>query len=90
MCNEKTVIFMRRLILRQIICAIVLLACSACASSKYRGVVITGQNNHYWQTSSQAIKLILDNTGMFETDIAVSPAKGEDMSSFSAGCKEHR
>lgn len=72
----------RKLFFRQIVCLSIMLLCCACGVSKYPGVIITGQNNHNWPVSSQAIKLILDNTGMFETDIAVSPARGEDMSSF--------
>ena len=64
--------------------------CCSCGTSKFHGVIITGQNNHNWPVSSQAIKLILDNTGMFETDIAVSPAAGEDMSSFSIDFSKYK
>ena len=63
---------------------------TACGSKPIQGVIITGQNNHNWPVSSQAIKLTLDNTGMFETDIAVSPATGEDMSSFSVDFSKYK
>lgn len=45
-------------------------------------LIITGQNNHNWESSSVILKQILDQTGMFQTAIAKSPAKGADMDSF--------
>ena len=56
--------------------------CSACAREPIQGVIITGQNNHNWPVSHKAIKMILENSRLFKVDIAVSPAAGEDMSSF--------
>ena len=54
-----------------------------CARGPLQGVIITGQNNHNWPVSHKAIKMTLENSGMFRMDVAVSPAAGEDMSSFS-------
>ena len=64
---------------------IVLLSTIACANAKkpIRGVIITGQNNHNWPVSHQAIKMTLENSGLFSLDVAVSPKQGEDMSDFS-------
>jgi type 1 glutamine amidotransferase len=45
-------------------------------------LVVTGQNNHVWEVSHVAIKQILENSGLFTVDLAVSPAKGEEMSGF--------
>ncbi len=45
-------------------------------------LIVTGQNNHVWKVSHVAIRQILENSGLFTVDIAVSPAKGEDMSVF--------
>ena len=45
-------------------------------------LVVTGQNNHQWKVSHLAIKQILDNSGLFTVDFAITPAKGEDMSGF--------
>ena len=53
------------------------------AKQKAKVLIVTGQNNHNWQVSHLAIQKILDNSGLFTTDIAISPAAGEDMSSFS-------
>ena len=43
------------------------------------GVIITGQNNHNWPVSHQAIKMTLENSRLFSLDVAVSPSQGEDM-----------
>ncbi len=51
-------------------------------AQKHKVMIITGQNNHYWQGSSPIIKQIFDQSGMFEATIVTSPAKGEDMSAF--------
>ena len=47
-----------------------------------KALIVSGQNNHNWQVSHQVLQLILDNSGMFVTDIALTPSKGEDMSNF--------
>ena len=52
-------------------------------------LVVSGQNNHNWQTSHQAIKLILDNSGMFTTDIALTPPAGGDMNEFNPSFNEY-
>ena len=55
---------------------------TACGSKPIQGVIITGQNNHNWPVSHQAIKMTLENSGLFKMDVAISPAAGEDMSGF--------
>ena len=57
---------------------------TGCSEKKepIRTLIVTGQNNHEWKVSHVAIRRILENSGLFAVDIAVSPAKGEDMSSF--------
>jgi type 1 glutamine amidotransferase len=47
-----------------------------------KALIVTGQNNHAWKVSHVALKQILENSGLFTVDIALSPAKGEDMSAF--------
>jgi len=49
----------------------------------YRALLIDGQNNHKWQETSPIIKATLESTGRFTVDIATTPAKGGDMSTFS-------
>lgn len=52
------------------------------STPKYKALIITGQNNHNWKASSPILKELLDQTGLFSTDIATSPAKDGDMNSF--------
>jgi len=51
-------------------------------AQKYEALIITGQNNHYWQGSSVIIEGILNNSDLFNATTITTPAKGEDMSSF--------
>lgn len=52
------------------------------AQKKINTLILTGQNNHNWPVSSVVIKQILENSGLFQVDILISPEKGKDMSSF--------
>jgi glycosyltransferase len=45
-------------------------------------LLVTGQNSHRWAVSHAAIKQILENSGLFTVDIAVSPEEGKMMSNF--------
>lgn len=63
-----------------------LLAVPACQDSNskapYKALIISGQNNHAFEASTPILKDILDNTELFDTYFAMTPAKGEDMSKF--------
>ena len=66
---------------------ITLLSFSGCqngpgSDAPYKALIITGQNNHSCEESTPILKQILDNSELFATYIAKSPASGEDMSSF--------
>ena len=59
------------------------LVVSLCLQAKpIRTVIITGQNNHNWPVSHVALKMILENSGKFVVDLAISPEKGGDFSNF--------
>lgn len=49
---------------------------------KLRALVVSGQNNHNWQVSHCVLRLILDGSELFKTDIALTPEAGGDMSAF--------
>lgn len=56
---------------------------SACTNQTgYKTLIITGQNNHDWKTSSPILKQILDETGLFSAEIMITPEKGGDMKKF--------
>ena len=65
-----------------ILTLLLLVPVSLQAKRNIETLIVTGQNNHNWQISHKALDLILSNSGMFSVDIALSPASGEDMSSF--------
>jgi type 1 glutamine amidotransferase len=50
--------------------------------AEYKALIVTGQNNHNWKASSPVLKQLLDQTGLFSTDIIKSPEKKGDMSTF--------
>ena len=59
-----------------------LLAASCGKTTAYKALIVTGQGQYDWQSSSGNIKKILDQTGLFTTTIQTTPPKGSDMSSF--------
>lgn len=54
-------------------------------------IIVTGQDgSHYWKGASETIKKILENSGLFKVDIAVTPPMGtEDMSGFHPDFKKY-
>ena len=62
--------------------ALISTGCMSSETVKYKALVVSGQNNHNWEVSHKVLKLILDNSGMFETDIVLSAPAGGDMSEF--------
>lgn len=58
----------------------------------YKALIVTGQNGHDWKGTTPVLKKILEDSGLFTVDVAVSPpkivvkkgekAKPADMSSF--------
>jgi hypothetical protein len=51
-------------------------------TATYRTLIVTGQNNHLWKSSSPVLKTILDETGLFSCVIDSTPPKGGDMTKF--------
>jgi type 1 glutamine amidotransferase len=51
--------------------------------ARLKALIVNGQNNHGWKTSSPVLKQILEHTGLLKVDVATSPAKGSgNMESF--------
>lgn len=56
---------------------------SAPAFPQMRALIIDGQNNHKaWPETTPMMKGYLEETGLFEVDVATTPPAGEDMSGF--------
>lgn len=45
-------------------------------------LIVDGQNNHDWKSTTPHLKSLLEETGLFSVDVATAPAKGGDMSRF--------
>ena len=50
--------------------------------SPLKALIVDGQNNHSWQTTTPVLKRQLEETGLFVVDVATSPAKGQGMAGF--------
>jgi hypothetical protein len=74
---------MKKQYLLLIVAAGLLSFLTSCKNEKgYKTLIITGQNNHNWKASSPVLKQILDETGLFTSQIVITPDKGGDMKSF--------
>ena len=58
----------------------VLVAVATAAPMK--ALIVDGQNNHRWQVTTPPLKQLLEETGLFTVDVATSPPRGQDMSTF--------
>ncbi len=45
-------------------------------------LIVDGQNNHDWKGTTPVLRSLMEETGMFEVDVATSPSKGQPMDSF--------
>jgi type 1 glutamine amidotransferase len=82
---------MKKQYLLLIIAAGLLTFFSACNNeSGYKTLIITGQNNHDWKTSSPILKQILDETGLFSSEIMITPEKGGDMNKFNPDFSKYK
>ena len=71
--------------LRGVLAFLCVALCAACGTPERESIktlLITGQNNHNWPVSHVVLKQILEDTGLFTVDLAISPKAGEDMSGF--------
>ncbi|QDS92849.1 Trehalose utilization [Roseimaritima multifibrata] len=59
-----------------------LAATSGFSAEPLKVLLVDGQNNHNWKETSPLIVQVLEGTGQFAVDVATSPAKGGDMTSF--------
>ena len=45
-------------------------------------LIIDGQNNHDYRSTTPHLKKLLEQTGLFSVDVATTPARGGDLSKF--------
>ncbi|MDD6209161.1 MAG: ThuA domain-containing protein [Bacteroidales bacterium] len=74
---------MKHIFFKVITCALFLFCVLPLAAKKpIKALLITGQNNHYWQGSYPLLTELMENSGYFTVDVAQSPAHGESMDQF--------
>ncbi len=64
--------------------------CACKNETAYKTLIITGQNNHNWKASSPVLKQILDETGLFSSEIITTPDKGGDMKAFNPDFSKYK
>jgi type 1 glutamine amidotransferase len=67
-----------------------LLAPAAFGADPIKALIVDGQNNHAWQETTPVLKKLLEETGIFQVDVATTPPKGGDMNAFKPDFSKHR
>jgi type 1 glutamine amidotransferase len=67
---------------RILLLSALLIALPSIAAEKIDVIIVDGQNNHSWKETTPMLKKHLESAGIFEVDVATSPAKGMDMTDF--------
>lgn len=57
-------------------------AAVALAGPAYKALIVDGQNGHKWQETTPVLKALLEETKLFQVDVATAPPRGQDMSGF--------
>ncbi len=47
-----------------------------------KALIVDGQNNHDWKSTTPVLKKLLEETGLFTVDVATSPAQRQPMDGF--------
>ncbi len=56
--------------------------CLQVNAAAIRALIVDGQNNHDYKSTTPHLKKVLEETGLFTVEVATSPGKGRDMNSF--------
>jgi type 1 glutamine amidotransferase len=67
-----------------------LLAALPLHAATINALLIDGQNNHDYKSTTPHLKKILEDTRLFTVDVATAPAKGGDMTSFKPRFTDYR
>ncbi len=59
-----------------------ILAAGLCSAAPMKALIIDGQNNHDWKACTPVLKEIVEETGLFDVDVATTPPQGQPMDSF--------
>jgi type 1 glutamine amidotransferase len=73
-------------------CAAALLAVAPPAPAqpaKLKALIVDGQNNHDWRSTTPILKAALENSGRFVVEVATSPAQGQSLAGFKPEFARH-
>jgi len=68
--------------------SLLLLAAALLSAAPKHVLIIDGQNNHQWQVTTPILKKQLEETGLFQVEVATTPPKGGDMNTFKPDFKK--
>ena len=49
---------------------------------RLKALIVDGQNNHAWRETTPVLQRLLEETGLFQVEVATTPPAGADMSAF--------
>lgn len=52
------------------------------SAAPLKALIVDGQNNHAWKETTPVLKKIMEDSGLFTVEVATTPPKGGDMSTF--------
>lgn len=61
---------------------VLMILSAAVSAAPMKALIIDGQNNHNWRAVTPPLKRALEETGLFDVDVATTPGQGQDMSGF--------
>jgi type 1 glutamine amidotransferase len=70
--------------------ALIGISTSCKQENAYKTLIITGQSEHNWNASSPILKKVLDGTGLFSSDILVTPEKEGNMAAFNPDFSKYK
>lgn len=70
-----------------LLCALLLAATSQAA---IKALIVDGQNNHDWKGTTPHLKKYLEETGLFEVEVATTPADKGEFASFKPDFKKYK
>lgn len=69
---------------------LVLMFASGIASgAPIKAMILDGQNNHDWKSTTPVLQELLEDAGIFTVDVATSPPEGKDQSGFNPAFKNY-
>lgn len=74
----------------KILMAIALAISSSLNAATIPALIIDGQNNHNYKATTPHLKKVLEETGLFQVDVATTPSARGDMSTFRPDFSKYR